>query len=336
MQSQQFTPDPRLPGSTFGFKEMLLNGQRLLVHEGDTLLFHSMLALLPEQNVGLFVSYNSGGGSLARYKLLQAFLDRYYPQSAEEEGTLPSTGNSDGLDRYAGSYWLVRRSETTVVKFVNLLRIFNVRVDQDGYLLLPDHTFQLKRFVEVEPMFFRQVDGQGTAVFRTDAGGNIKHLFVNGLPWIPFEKRPWYDSLSFQYGLLGFIVLFFLINLIALPIAGLVRRIRSKERQPQPFVPRVIPWLVLAISLLGIIFLIALILEGTSLLPYMPSPGSIALLAAPLVIIALAVGLVINTVFAWSRRYGSAFDRSYVTFVALVALAFVWWMNHWNLVGFRF
>jgi hypothetical protein len=57
MQRQQFTNDPRMPGVPYGFDgELSLNSQRLLVKAGDTLLFHSLLALLPEQHVGVFVS----------------------------------------------------------------------------------------------------------------------------------------------------------------------------------------------------------------------------------------------------------------------------------------
>ncbi|MCD4844373.1 MAG: beta-lactamase family protein [Methanosarcinales archaeon] len=55
-----------------------LNNQKIIKHGGDTPIFHSLLVLLPEQNVGLFVSFNSPEGA-ARSELLQAFLDRYYP-----------------------------------------------------------------------------------------------------------------------------------------------------------------------------------------------------------------------------------------------------------------
>src|SRR5947208_2049190 len=44
-----------------GFYEQNMNGHRVIGHGGDTELFHSDMLLLPGDNVGLFVSYNSAG-----------------------------------------------------------------------------------------------------------------------------------------------------------------------------------------------------------------------------------------------------------------------------------
>ena len=65
MHRQHSTNDPRLPGMTYGFQERALNGQRLLVHSGGTRYFSSLVALIPEQDVGLFVSYNCGSRGTA-------------------------------------------------------------------------------------------------------------------------------------------------------------------------------------------------------------------------------------------------------------------------------
>ena len=79
MQTQQFTNDPRVPGVTYGFDgDLYLNRQRLLFKGGDVNGFHSMFALLPEQQVGMFVSYN-GESWFVRNTFLQAFLDHYFP-----------------------------------------------------------------------------------------------------------------------------------------------------------------------------------------------------------------------------------------------------------------
>ncbi len=84
MQRRQFTNDPRVPGVPYGFDgELSLNSQRLLVKGGDVPGFHSLLALLPEQQVGVFVSYNSEGGAGALTTFLQWFLDHYYPAPKE-------------------------------------------------------------------------------------------------------------------------------------------------------------------------------------------------------------------------------------------------------------
>jgi CubicO group peptidase (beta-lactamase class C family) len=69
MHRQHFANDPHVNGMTYGFAEMTLNGQHLLMHSGTTNdeLFRSLLALLPAQHTGLFVSYSGAGGGGAKW-----------------------------------------------------------------------------------------------------------------------------------------------------------------------------------------------------------------------------------------------------------------------------
>jgi CubicO group peptidase (beta-lactamase class C family) len=77
MHSQLFTHDPHIVGNAHGFWEMRYNDIYALEHGGDTLLFHSFLVLIPEQNTGFYVSYNSvGGGGPSRIQLVESILDR--------------------------------------------------------------------------------------------------------------------------------------------------------------------------------------------------------------------------------------------------------------------
>ena len=69
-----------LKGFTYGFMEHVFNGQRILYHGGDIAPFHSMLVLIPNQNLG------SSSHTIPRQPLaypdldLLSFLDHYYPQ----------------------------------------------------------------------------------------------------------------------------------------------------------------------------------------------------------------------------------------------------------------
>jgi hypothetical protein len=73
MHSLLFQHDPRLEGMAYGFFESKINGQRVLSHTGDTWLFHSGLFLIPEQNVGVFISTNAKGGEITS-ELFSSFL----------------------------------------------------------------------------------------------------------------------------------------------------------------------------------------------------------------------------------------------------------------------
>src|SRR5690606_6431921 len=81
MHSRVFTHDPRLDGMCYGFMESRHNGYRIIGHGGDTELFHTSLLLLPDQQVGFFVSCNSEEGGQPRTEMGDAFLDRYFPDT---------------------------------------------------------------------------------------------------------------------------------------------------------------------------------------------------------------------------------------------------------------
>jgi hypothetical protein len=64
----------------YGFFDMSRKDLRMLGHTGVTGTFHSILVLLPEHNIGFFISNNTAGGAKARRELLDLFLDRYFSQ----------------------------------------------------------------------------------------------------------------------------------------------------------------------------------------------------------------------------------------------------------------
>ena len=59
MREPLFRHDPKTDAMCYGFMEEHQNGQRMIGHGGDTLWFHSLLQLIPERRIGLFVSYNT-------------------------------------------------------------------------------------------------------------------------------------------------------------------------------------------------------------------------------------------------------------------------------------
>ena len=42
------------------------------------------------------------------------------------------------------------------------------------------------------------------------------------------------------------------------------------------------------------------------------------------------------TALAWKNRYWGAAFRIYYTLVTIAALAFVWFLNYWNWLGWRY
>jgi hypothetical protein len=84
----------------------------------------------------------------------------------------------------------------------------------DGTLL-----YATRRYVEVEPLYFRQVDGPFGIAFREDDRGRITHMFADNRPDVAFEKLDWYETRGFHLALaLGSVLIF----LSMIPV-GLIR-----------------------------------------------------------------------------------------------------------------
>src|SRR5437764_2299467 len=92
MHARQFENLPGMNAMALGFYEETRNGHRIIGHGGDTEYFHSDLHLVPDANVGFFVSYNSAGkGELSlRTALWGKFLDRYFPYEAPAAQRVPT------------------------------------------------------------------------------------------------------------------------------------------------------------------------------------------------------------------------------------------------------
>ena len=50
----------------------------------------------------------------------------------------------------------------------------------------------------------------------------------------------------------------------------------------------------------------------------------------------LTVGALVYAALAWKDHYWGAAYRLYYTLVTIAAVAFVWFLNQWNLLGWRF
>jgi hypothetical protein len=333
MHRQHFSNDQHVNGMTYGFAEMTLNGQRLLVHPGTTNdeAFSSLLVLLPEHKAGLFVSYTGAGGDSAKWELLQALLDRYYLAPAPV-ALDPPADFAQRAGQVTGSYRSTRMAFSTIEKIQALLALpIMVSATNDGYLIVSGQSQEPTRWVELEPLVFRQVGSQETIAFRADAQGQIAYLFRGNLPINGYQKLAWFDTLPFHYGLLAACLLLFMSALVCWPIGWLLARRRGSAT---PRLARVARWLGWGVSALYILFPILFVVSISDLALF-PSLLMKAALAIALVATVVTIGVVACVWLAWQRRYWSVLGRSHYTLLALGSLAFSWFLNYWNLLGFR-
>jgi CubicO group peptidase (beta-lactamase class C family) len=341
MHNTLYTPDPRLLGTAYGFFDFSDNGQRTLGHVGYSPPMHSLLLLLPDQNLGVYVVYNSeGGGDLTNQHLgfQRAFFDHYYPAPAVET-IKPPADFAERAGRFEGMYSPTQGSYTTIDKVGKLFGAVEISDPGDGTLLFTIAGYEW-RFVEVEPLYFRQIDGPDgpfSIVFREDDQGRITHMFTDLTPMFAFEKLKWYETSSFNLALaLGCVLMF--VSMI--PVV-LIRFIRSRRlsgyQTPAPRGARVAFSIIVGISVLNLLFVVGTVLWG-------PQPNVLLgtsmiykiVLGLGVLGAVLTVGALIYSVLAWKNSYWGIATRVHYTLVTLAAVAFVWFLNYWNLLGWRF
>lgn len=339
MHRTLYTPDPRLLGTAYGFFDFSDNGQRTIGHSGTAEPMHSLLLLLPDQNLGVFVAYNTlGAGDLTIQHLgfQRAFFDHYYPVSAVDPIQSPADF-AERAGQFVGSYRMTRSAYTTLEKFRGALGMTVIEISDpgDGMLAMISPWGEW-RFVEVEPLYFRQVDAPFHIVFREDDRGRITHLFTDYTPQFGFEKLNWYETPGFNMALFMGCVLVFLSAIIIALIRVIQNRRQGGGQERDPKGARTANWIILVICILNLLFVAGLFLWNN---PY-PSFGIPlqfqVVLGLGVLSAALTVGALVYTVLAWKDRYWGVAFRVYYTLATVAAVAFVWFLNQWNLLGWRF
>jgi hypothetical protein len=83
-----------------------------------------------------------------------------------------------------------------------------------------------------------------------------------------------------------------------------------------------------------VLFLILFVVSISDLSQF-PSALTKAALGLALVATALTGGMVACAGLAWRQGYWSVIGRVHYTLLTLGALSFIWFLNQWNLLGFR-
>lgn len=338
MHSPLFTPHSRILGTTYGFFDFSDNGQRVIGHSGQAEPMNAQLLLLPERDLGIFVAYNTlNAGKLTRqhFHFQRAFFDHYFPCPAVE----PISPPEDFTKRahlFAGVYKMTRNAHTTLEKFFSLAQDVTIKVKNpgDGTLLLysPWGNWQI---VEEDPHYFRQLNGPFGFFFRENDQGNMVYLFTDFTPMMAFEKLRWYETFDFNMPLLLVCLLVFF---SILPVAAirLLRNIRMRAiKNPDPKNAQVALWLIAGISLLNLLFVAGNMLWGEQIVFGIPLPYKIVL-GIGVVSALLTSGALAYTFLAWKTGYWGIMFRTYYTLGTFAAVAFVWFLNFWNLLGWKY
>jgi Beta-lactamase len=173
-------------------------GQQLIGASGDAGSFHTVLAAIPNQNLG-FVVLISGSGGGAAWGFYSRFLEAEFKslpsQTAPQRERLQAkAGDYEASGRFAGLYRTVRYPHHDLSKTFILLDLTRVSEEKDGSL-----RFRGARWIRTGPLQFEKEDGAETVSFKESAGGHVQ--FLGGTD----ERIRWYES---GYASIAFYFLF--------------------------------------------------------------------------------------------------------------------------------
>ncbi|WP_369058876.1 serine hydrolase domain-containing protein [Caulobacter sp. 73W] len=177
---QSWRPAPGVAGNNHGFMDFALPGDRRgYGHGGDTLSFHSMMVVVPELNLGVFISTNTEGGASLASALPDMIVKRFYGP-AEAPLSAPAVKADPAV--YAGTYLTTRRAYGGLEGFIShILGLSKVKVNDQGELITGgDSGARAWRATDREGVF-KSVTGSQNLVFVVENGRAVRYFSGSGI-----------------------------------------------------------------------------------------------------------------------------------------------------------
>jgi len=312
MRRGSHVPSPHLGGLAHGFFVANRNGLRVLWHGGDTILFHSLLMIVPERGLGVFVTYNAPGGAAAYRELMNAVLDRLGP-----EPVLPMT-NWKPPPAIAGAYRSSRVATATYEKLEALSGDLDVRLSGPGI------TAAGRTWTPIAPWAFQQENGHDRLVFEVDEQGLVERVRMASRPMQTFERVSFLDAAR-THRVVAWLCALSLLT----PVAWASRRFRGCTGDAKWPLPLGLAASVVGIALVGLALRVAD--EGTDVwLHGVPAKvwGAKACFAA---LAMVTPACAVASWLAWRRRWWTRAMRVHHNVMVVVCLGVLAWATHWGL-----
>lgn len=342
MHSRQFANMPEMNAMCLGFYEETRNGHRIIGHAGDTEYFHSDLHLMPDAQLGFFISYNSAGkGEIsAREAVWHAFLDRYFPIELKDASPV-STAAQDASE-ISGHYIVSRRSDDNILSVISAVGETKFSRNDDGTISSKDFknpNGEPKKFREVSPMIFRDVDDQDRVAFKRDASGNL--VAAIDFPFMVFQKASAWENSAFQLPLIIASLAIIVLAVLFWPIAALIRHhyarpltLTSQQKKLRLLVR--LACVAFILFFLGFVIFFSMGLKDIGLLSPRGNPWlRLIQLFGWLGVLGTFIALY-NAVQSWQERGRWLWSKIGDTLIALscvgvLCFIFTWHLLHWSL-----
>ena len=234
---------PPLNRVALGFFENTIDGHRVISHGGDTQWFYSWMHLFPDQEIGVFVSFNSAGRQRAAYDVSWAFLEGFVQHLLPAAGGAAEPATLDGAQalEYARvlashSYRYSIRFQSSHMRFLQLLAPTRIVVNDDHTISTPGINGidgQPKRWRAVAPYVWKQVDGPYRLAARVESGRVAYWSHDQLSPHVVYEPYPGPFSPQWMRPALLLALLVLAVATASWPVGALLRwRYPAQSRQP--------------------------------------------------------------------------------------------------------
>lgn len=338
--------DPDVAAWAYGYYVSSRTRQPLLMHTGGWRDFRSLLFLLTEADIGVFLSYNRADeGPL---EMQEDFMQRFLARYVDDARTFTPTHHRGELDLGAleGRYRYIRRSHTSPEKILALIGAeVHVRRDGDTALVASGLSAAPVRLTPADGFRLRRDDGRGLVAFEQGSDGRALRLVAGPDLPVVYERIAWWESAPVHAVWLGSMILIFLGIVLRWPVKQarrLLRRQGARRADPHGAAnhPGRAGWRIATVAAaLNLLFLVAFpilffgeVVGGIPAFVYGLPAGMPALLLLPWITGALALVSTGFAVASWRSGATPLPGRLAYSAAVLALLAMVPFAPYWRLV----
>lgn len=329
MHSELSRNHPAVGGNAHGFWANEIGGLKTLEHGGAIFNFYSNLVLIPEANIGIFVSTNGNGGRQFTQDLPRLIVEHFLASRAPVTAT--PAGFADRASALVGVYRSTRRNYSKLEASATLFDSDTVVSVVEPNTLLVTGGSGPRSYSERQPgVFISDRDGRALA-FSASADGPAQRLYPN-YGAVVLERVPWYARTELFWAVFGSLLVLSVLRILSLRLR------KAKTAGPASHTAAVVGWLAalgwLTFSAGMMVVFNATSQPESSLVVHFPDQTTVWVLGIGLAAAALSllclilVPFVIRGDWPWWRRWHFAL----FTLTAVLSLPLLW---YWRLLGYH-
>ncbi len=325
---------PYMNPALHGFMDISTPHVQIIGHGGNTFLFHSLLALFPEHELGVFMSFNSENGGGTYGDVITQFVKRFFP--VLETSPEPMHLTEEYLAGFTGKFIPNRRPHSDLLKVIGFLNIAEISLDNES-LFIKDFEGELKKMTPVDSTRFYVAEDNIFIAFNLSERGKAEKMYISNLPILAFDRMKTIYEPGLHLLLLALTIIASIYILLAWPWIYFLRRKYDKTpRTPNPLPPFTKITAYIA-ALFYMIFLMLIIVSsgrGPDIIFGIPEAMRIALFF-PLAAIPFILLMAWNSLVVWKTPNIRNMSRLFYSFATLLFMLSIWQLNFWNLLGWK-